>query len=956
MSGELKEVCGATFARFIEKEQIDELVSFYKQNEQSITHDSKAYILSYAVNYYLIVKNNKKGYALLTKLLEGTGIDVNIRDNQSNSLMVLVARSGNEKLFKYFVSHGAEINNIDAYNNNALEYASDSGNYDFLGFVLTLIKDQEERQGRIDKLLLHAACNNNIELVKFCLRNGADVNYSDHDKDTALIAAVLNNNLLMIKILVAHKAALSPKNIKNNDSLQLAVYLKYHETIKYFIEQYKKEDVPLEEWIEVLKFAIKYNHSDIVSNLIKKNLVKVDELLESKTTPLMLAASLDRVEIVKLLLSKGADIKHVNEVGFTVLAFAARQGSVKSVEVLLSYGMIDVNCQIKNTMTALIWAAHAKPEQLDIQGPVDPMEIKQKMFDTVSLLLENGADVNAIGKDGITALITAVNKKDNLEIIELLLKYKADVNAKDNGGITALMVAVFKDQEDAFKLLINYGADVDARSNEGSSIADFASNNPNEIYLSLIRWAILNRVISEKAKKIQNSNIISNKELVVVEKVTEAVVPDQSSEEGLIEFEQNLKKILDKKANKTQVKQLIELMSVEGNLEKFEAVITNFKSEDILRIVQKLAAQEELLQSLFKIRPVKYHIISLINSREGLGKISGILEYMRYCEKDDLIKLLDEYLSTHLSIDPGLMSVWQSNVLTKINQFNQKELIFILEKLVLTACDDVNMFKIIFEKLSANLNELDPNQFLNIIFLCDTLQRSNIYSCKSFLYELLHVAKYHLDKFDSETLVDFQYYVSNLPFNEKTKDRLAVGEIVKLIDNKWTREAEESLASESDFVVKYPDLTMFLDRSIFAIKSFIEEGGLLGSCAAIYSQLTQGWAINRIPKALYVSVLDLYSQIKNYQDNINHEDNALSKLYDLLLALNIQFENTGGFYGPTYYPGYPVPNPDDYSGGGGGDVGVVGAGNNYLPDSSVVINIPVVMGANFTEEAYDKYA
>jgi hypothetical protein len=33
MSGELKEVCGATFARFIEKEQIDELVSFYKQNE-----------------------------------------------------------------------------------------------------------------------------------------------------------------------------------------------------------------------------------------------------------------------------------------------------------------------------------------------------------------------------------------------------------------------------------------------------------------------------------------------------------------------------------------------------------------------------------------------------------------------------------------------------------------------------------------------------------------------------------------------------------------------------------------------------------------------------------------------------------------------------------------------------------------------------------------------------------
>lgn len=52
----------------------------------------------------------------------------------------------------------------------------------------------------------------------------------------------------------------------------------------------------------------------------------------------------------------------------------------------------------------------------------------------------NGANVNARGNDGKTALILT-SLEGHTQIAELLLKYGADINAKDDNGRTALSVA-----------------------------------------------------------------------------------------------------------------------------------------------------------------------------------------------------------------------------------------------------------------------------------------------------------------------------------------------------------------------------------------------------------------------------------------------------------------------------------------------------------------------------------
>ncbi|MCL1940873.1 MAG: ankyrin repeat domain-containing protein [Synergistaceae bacterium] len=91
-------------------------------------------------------------------------------------------------------------------------------------------------------------------------------------------------------------------------------------------------------------------------------------------------------------------------------------GKPQVIEELIKSGVVDVNAKAewKNlpTCTALMVA---------IGESVNP--------EIVSVLLQNGADVNAKGTGGFTALLVAA-MKDNPDIVDLLLKAGADVNAK----------------------------------------------------------------------------------------------------------------------------------------------------------------------------------------------------------------------------------------------------------------------------------------------------------------------------------------------------------------------------------------------------------------------------------------------------------------------------------------------------------------------------------------------
>ena len=91
-------------------------------------------------------------------------------------------------------------------------------------------------------------------------------------------------------------------------------------------------------------------------------------------------------------------------------------------------------------------------------------------------LLTHGADVDATNNNEETALLHA-SQGGHVEMVNALLSRGADVNAKGNIGGTALMIAAHFGRLDVVKALIAGGAQLDAKNIDGTSALFMAAAN-----------------------------------------------------------------------------------------------------------------------------------------------------------------------------------------------------------------------------------------------------------------------------------------------------------------------------------------------------------------------------------------------------------------------------------------------------------------------------------------------
>jgi ankyrin repeat protein len=91
--------------------------------------------------------------------------------------------------------------------------------------------------------------------------------------------------------------------------------------------------------------------------------------------------------------------------------------------------------------------------------------VAEDNFETVTRLLDEGADINMSDDNGSSLLFhaTATSIHNNTHMIRFILERGADVEEKD-GHLSALHLACFFGEVAAAKLLIDYGADLGART------------------------------------------------------------------------------------------------------------------------------------------------------------------------------------------------------------------------------------------------------------------------------------------------------------------------------------------------------------------------------------------------------------------------------------------------------------------------------------------------------------
>lgn len=181
---------------------------------------------------------------------------------------------------------------------------------------------------------------------------------------------------------------------------------------------------------------------------------------EDARSLLHVAVSFAQAQVVKILSAAEPSVSGVNstdEEGWAPLHSAASNGSVEIVEILLSRGA-DVNQKNDGGRTALHYAA------------------SKGRFKIAELLLSHGAKINAKDKVGCTPLHRAAST-GNSEVSEFLIEEGAEVDDVDKAGQTPLMNAVICGNKEVALLLIRHGANVDVEDNEGYTVLGQASDD-----------------------------------------------------------------------------------------------------------------------------------------------------------------------------------------------------------------------------------------------------------------------------------------------------------------------------------------------------------------------------------------------------------------------------------------------------------------------------------------------
>ena len=160
----------------------------------------------------------------------------------------------------------------------------------------------------------------------------------------------------------------------------------------------------------------------------------------------------------QFLLDEGANIETTGHDGYKILTLAVVYDHVEIVKLLLERGAnIEATTSIRYDGTPLIWAA-------GVGGDVE----------IVKLLLERGANIEARTNVSQETPLMLAAQHGRIEIMNLLLEKGANIEAVDAYGDTPLMGAVDRKQISAAKLLLNKGANIDAESNNHTTVMELA--------------------------------------------------------------------------------------------------------------------------------------------------------------------------------------------------------------------------------------------------------------------------------------------------------------------------------------------------------------------------------------------------------------------------------------------------------------------------------------------------
>jgi uncharacterized protein len=474
--------------------------------------------------------------AAVTKLIDQRA-DVNAPQADGATALHWAVYRGDVATATALVKAGASVAQANREGVTPLSLACQNGSVELVRLLLDAGADPNEMLPNGETALMMAARTGRPEPVLLLIERGASVNAAETLRGTTpLMWAAANEHPAAVKVLLEHgaDAGARSKVVPRGRRPYLAptVQSRLNEFVNEIGQAGRRVqgdsglgDVPPDDPRENARLAAQRERALQALEAAPGPAAiggsdDVDEAPQPPNrapetwggvTPLVFAARQGDLESVKLLLEYGADVNQQTEGGWTPLLTAVQNRYYGLAAFLLEHGA-DPSLQNKGGWSPLYIAT----DNRNIEGGDYPTRKPDRdHLEIIKLLVEHGADVNTrmrsstetrtifthqwLYEDGATPFVRAAQSSD-LTLMKLLLEHGADPKLTADDGTTALMVAsgigwvegvTYEWSKEAnvetVKMLIDLGIDLNARNSEGrTALMGAAHKGRNDIVQLLV--------------------------------------------------------------------------------------------------------------------------------------------------------------------------------------------------------------------------------------------------------------------------------------------------------------------------------------------------------------------------------------------------------------------------------------------------------------------------------------
>jgi ankyrin repeat protein len=399
----------------------------------------------------------------VAQFLISENADINKPDELGNSALTISARLANLELVKLLLEHKVNVNQQDPRGFTALMYAAQLGDKDMLNALLAAGADFALKNKSGDNAILLAMSNAKFDLVKILLDKGADANSKTLFGENLVAMAFEAKQPDLLAQLFSKGAIPNQIDPAGRTILQKVTERGYNDVVKVLIAskaKWRTDDCNSQSPIAI---AIRRGYTIILKQFLDNGFVNVT-VDSAGNTLAMLATEAQQPAALEAVIAKYNNLTPRNKAGRSALDLAAINGNEAIADILLNAGA-DVNALDNEGCNAAMRAAAAGSDLV------------------LTKLLAKTTNVNLPDKVGRTALHYAA-EAGKAKCARILLAKGAEVNAKDPEQNSAAVLAGLSNNLEMVAVLAEYKADLKTKNAEGYT---YLLNAASKGYFDLVK-------------------------------------------------------------------------------------------------------------------------------------------------------------------------------------------------------------------------------------------------------------------------------------------------------------------------------------------------------------------------------------------------------------------------------------------------------------------------------------